>query len=265
MSPASDALRRRADSAVRGARARLAALPRPTPPTRPTLPAITPPTLPTLAPPTLPTLPMLPTVTPPTLPPDLRAHLEEARARRAARRNRVVAVVVAVLALLWLLRRCEDEPAAPVVVAEAPVCPTVPECPTGPAKPKPKPKPKSSSKPPRTDVTVAQPRDLFAVPQLRTPPWLTALRLQVSARSLALARCFTGAERPGALRLTASVTPSSGLLADVVLESLVGAPPLSEAQRQCATATLSQPPYRLPVEGERDVDVATRVSLVLEF
>lgn len=112
---------------------------------------------------------------------------------------------------------------------------------------------------------MAQGRDLFAVPQLRTPPWLSALRLQVSARSLVLARCFTGAERPGALRLTASVTPSSGRLADVVLESLAGGPLLAEAQVQCATSTLSQPPYRLPVEGERDVDVATRVSLILEF
>lgn len=261
MSAASDALRQRADDAVRAARARLAALPRPTPPTisLPTPPTITPPTLPTLTPPTL------PTITPPTLPADLRAHLDEARARRAARQNRVIGVVVAVLALLWLLRRCDDEPTAPVVVAEAPVCPVAPECPTGPVKPKPKPKPASSPKPPRQDVTVAQGRDLFAVPQLRTPPWLTALRLQVSARSLVLARCFTGAERPGAMRLTASVTPSSGLLTDVVLESLAGAPPLSEAQRQCATTTLSQPPYRLPIEGERDVDVATRVSLVLEF
>lgn len=265
MSPATDALRQRADDAIRAARARLAALPRPTPP-RP--PAIALPTLRTLPSPptvTLPTLPTLPPVTLPTLPADLRAHLDEARARRAARRNRVVAVVVAVLALLWLLRRCDDEPNAPAVVAEAPVCPTVPECPTGPAPPRPKPKPRPTPKPPRKDITVAQPRDLFAVPQLRTPPWLTALRLQVSARSLVLARCFTGAERPGAMRLSASVTPSSGQLADVVLESLAGAPPLTETQRQCATATLSQPPYRLPVEGEHDVDVATRVSLILEF
>jgi hypothetical protein len=86
----------------------------------------------------------------------------------------------------------------------------------------------------------------------------------VSARSLALACWFTGAEPPGALRLAASVTPASGLLADIVLESLAGTPPLTETQRQCAAATLSQPPYRLPTEGERDVDVAPRVSLVLE-
>jgi hypothetical protein len=264
VSVVADALRQRADDAARAARARLAAFRPPTiaRPTRPTLPTPTQPTVPTL-PTVVPPTVVLPT--PPTLPADLRAHLDEARARRAARRNRAIAVVVTLLLLVWLLRRCEDEPTAPVVVAEAPVCPTVPECPTGPVKPKPKPRPPSTTKPPRKDVTVAQPRDLFAVPQLRTPPWLTALRLQVSARSLVLARCFTGAERPGALRLTASVTPSSGLLADVVLESLAGAPPLAEAQRRCATSTLSEPPYRLPVEGERDVDVATRVSLILEF
>jgi hypothetical protein len=260
MSQANDDLRQRADDAIRAARARLAAMPRPTPPTI-TLPTITPTTI---TPPTI-TPPTPPTITPPTLPADLRTHLDEARARRAAGRNRVIAVVVAVLVLLWLLRRCDNEPSAPVIVAEAPVCPTVPECPTGPVKPKPKPKPASSTKAPRKDVTVAQPRDLFAVPQLRTPPWLTALRLQVSARSLVLARCFTGAERPGALRFTASVTPSSGQLADVVVEGLAGGPPLSESQRQCAATTLSQPPYRLPIVGEREVDIATRVSLVLEF
>jgi hypothetical protein len=265
VSPTSDALRQRADDAIRAARARLAALPRPTTSTPPKPPTIALPTLPSPPTVTLPTVPSMTLPTPPTLPPDLRAHLDEARARRTARRNRVVAVVVAMLVLLWLMRRCDDEPSAPVVIAEAPVCPAVPECPTGPVKPKPKPKPKPSTKAPRHDVTVAQPRDLFAVPQLRTPPWLTALRLQVSARSLVLARCFTGAERPGAMRLSASVTPSSGQLADVILESFAGAPPLTEAQRQCATATLTQPPYRLPIEGEREVDIATRVSLVLEF
>jgi hypothetical protein len=255
VSTAVDALRRRADGAARAARARLAALPRPRPPTMPTMPTL----------PTLPAITMPTTTTLPTLPSDLRAHLNDARARRAARRHRIVAVVVAVLVLVWLLRRCDDEPAAPAVVVEAPVCPAAPECPTGPVTPKPKPGPRASPKALRKDVTVAQPRDLFAVPQLRTPPWLTALRLQVSARSLVLARCFTGAERPGALRFTASVTPSSGQLADVVVESLAGGPPLSEAQRQCATTTLSQPPYRLPIVGEREVDIATRVSLVLEF
>jgi len=162
--------------------------------------------------------------------------------------------------LLW--RRCDEEPSAPAVVFDAPVCPTVPECPTGAPRPKPKPR---QAKPQRNDVVVAQPRDLLPVPQLRTPPWLTALRLQVSARSLALGRCFTGVERPGALRFAASVTPSSGELSDVVLESLPGSVALSEEQRTCAVGNLTMPPYRLPIAGERDVDVATRVSLVLEF
>ena len=103
------------------------------------------------------------------------------------------------------------------------------------------------------------------MPQLRTPPWLQALRLQVTARSLALAACFNGSDRPGALRLAATVTPSSGVLADPVVEPLVGGPVLSSVQRSCVTAVLTAPPYRLPTDGVVDADVGTRISLVLEF
>jgi hypothetical protein len=210
-----------------------------------------------------PALPMLPSL--PTLPTNLQAHLEETRARATARRRRVAVTIALVLLVLWLWRRCDEPPhTAPALIAEAPVCPAVPECPTSPDKP-PKKKPSSTKRPPRRDVTAAQPRDLFAVAQLRTPPWLAALRMQVSARSLALSGCFTGAEKPGAIRLIATVTPSSGLLADIVLEPLADGPALVDAQRRCLIQTLTTPAYWLPIEGERDVDLATRVSLILEF
>jgi hypothetical protein len=220
------------------------------------------PRLPILHRPTLPTLPTLPT---PNLPTNLQAHLEEARTRATARRRRVAVTIALVLLVLWLWRRCDEPPqTAPALIAEAPVCPAVPECPTSPATP-PKKKSSTTKRPPRRDMTVGQPRDLFAVAQLRTPPWLSSLRMQVSARSLKLSGCFTGAERPGAIRLIATVTPSSGLLADVVLEPLASGPALLDEQRRCVIRTVTTPAYWLPVEGERDVDLATRVSLILEF
>jgi hypothetical protein len=267
MSDPMEPWRRRARAAAAAAAARLPSLRTRALPALPTLKLPTfqqrRPQLPILRRPALPTLPTLPTL--PSLPTNLQAHLEETRARATARRRRVAVAIALVLLVLWLWRRCDEPPhTAPALVAEAPVCPAVPECPTSPGKP-PKKKPSSTKRLPRRDVTAAQPRDLFAVAQLRTPPWLAALRMQVSARSLALGGCFTGAEKPGAIRLIATVTPSSGLLADVVLEPLAGGPALVDAQRRCLIQTLTTPAYWLPIEGERDVDLATRVSLILEF
>jgi len=252
--------RRRAAAAAADGRDRLRALQaRP----RPTLPTSTLPTLPTLPTLTLPPLPTLPTL--PTGPLAEQAKtLGEARRRRQART--VVVVVIALVALALLGRDCAcagPPPPPPPTDVAALVCPEVPEC--GPA-PKKKTKPPPRRSPvPRQAKTAPQPRDVMGIQQWRAPPWLQALRLQVTARSLALAACFNGTDKPGALRLSATVTPSSGVLADPVIEPLVGGPVLTGQQGVCVTTVLTDPPYRLPVDGIANADVGTRISLVLEF
>jgi hypothetical protein len=243
-----DDARRRAAVGVDDARARMRAVQSRSAPTLPT-------------PPTLPTLPTLPLPTGPLA--EQAQTLREARRRRQARTVVVVVVVLAVL--VFLLRDCGcagPSPTAPSPEAVALVCPEVPEC--GPAPKKNKPVPKRPSVP-RQAKTAPQSRDVLGVAQLRAPPWLQALRLQVTARSLALAACFNGTEKPGALRMSAMATPSSGVLADPVVEPLVGGPVLSGQQRVCVTRVLTDPPYRLPTDGVADADIGTRISLVLEF
>ena len=251
-----DAVRQRARDAARAAKTRLGTR-RQRLPTMPTMP-----TLPTL--PTLPTMPTMPTM--PTLGGPLAEQLELVRVARRRRQARsAVAVVVVLLLLALLLRDCTCTPPPsplPADDAVALVCPEQPEC--GPAVTKKKPPSKAVPRP-RQGTTAPQARDVLAVPQLRTPPWLQALRLQVTARSLSLAACFNGTDQPGALRLAATVTPSSGVLADPIVEPLVGGPVLSSVQRSCVTTVLTTPPYRLPTDGVVDADVGTRISLVLEF
>ena len=235
--------RTRAAAAVDGAHARLQAMKARPPPTPPTLP-------------TLPTGPLA----------EQAKTLQGARRRRQAR----TAVVVIALVLLALLLRdcaCAGPPTPPTPLPSedvaALVCPEFPECgPSPPQKKRPPPK-----RTPGSDQakTAPQSRDVLGVPQLRAPPWLQALRLQVTARSLALSACFNGTEQPGALRLSATATPSSGVLADALIEPLLGAPVLTGLQRACVTRVLTEPPYRLPIDGVADADVGTRISLVLEF
>ncbi len=234
-------------------------------PTMPTLPMM--PTLPTFSPPTLPTLP---TMTMPALPTSLQALVDgnaQRQARQARQQRAAFAALAAVLALLLLLTQCPDDEAAPLPVAVAEACPEVPTC--GEVKKKKTvPRPKTTKPIPRTGTTVPQPRDVFAIPQLRSPPWLQALRIQVSARSLALAACFNGTEKPGALRLTATVTPSSGRLADADLEALSDAVAIDEKTRRCVLEVLQSPPYQLrdALGGDADGDdIGTRISLILEF
>lgn len=215
----------------------------------------TPPTLPALKALKVPERPVLP-----ALPRDPRVLALQQRRRR----QRIVAgLVVLAVALLALLLRdcnaCTPEVQIVYVDAEAPTCPDVPEC--GPAKPKPKPKPtkKPAKKP--TGAARADARDDLVVTTRANPDWLAALRLQVTARSLDLARCFNGVEKPGALRWTTTIVPASGVAADSELEQVLRSVPLTSAQQACVLNVLTQRPFRL---NSRDA-VGSRVSLILEF
>lgn len=217
-----------------------------------------PPTLPTIEKPTLPTRPTIerPTIEDP--------RVLQLRARRRRRRREVAAVVVLLILVALLSRWCTCEP-APVEPEPVPelICPAAPECPTGPAK---KPSTAKPKRKPSKGTAPSQDRDLLAVPTTRSPSWLAALRLQVTARSLPLARCFNGVEKPGALRWTTTVTPSNGRVADSLLDPVLGAVALTRAQEQCVLGVLSGTPFRLDVAAsDPGGDVGTRVSLILEF
>lgn len=190
-----------------------------------------------------------------------RARLEQnsaLRKQRVRRRMRNGALVA--LGLLFvLLGRCgcaRPPPAPPTVERqEEPAPPAPPQVPA-PA-PKAKRKLQASMEPQR--------RGSYAGIAPAPPTWVDDFRLQVAARSSRLAGCFTGAERPGALRWRASVNAESGAVFDHELEPLAASAPLGRRERDCVVAALSSPPYKLvgvpaPAEG-----VPNRVSIVIEF
>jgi hypothetical protein len=108
-----------------------------------------------------------------------------------------------------------------------------------------------------------QPRAHFANGAPTSPAWLAAFQLQVSARSPRLAACFTGSDRPGALRWTASLDPKSGAVSDHAFEPVGATAELSPAQRACAVKALSDPAYRL--RSPTLQELPTRIALVIAF
>ena len=176
------------------------------------------------------------------------------RARRAKRLRR--ALLVAIGLLLLSLIHCECGPAlAPTlsaVDAGTPVPPVLVKKAPKPVKPG-----------PLFGTMPRQPRPGFVGEGVATPPWLDEFRLQVSARSPRLAKCFVGAPRPGALRWVCSVNASSGAVADHELEPVGAGDELTPEQRTCLLAALSTPVYRLTQLTPSDLP--NRVSLVIEF
>jgi hypothetical protein len=178
--------------------------------------------------------------------------VRRARARRRLRR----ALGVAVLLLLASLMRCDCAqpipPEVPKVEAkgaeETKVAPPVPV----PARRRPlhaqiEPKARAS----------------YQGPERASPAWIDEFRLQVSARSPRLAQCFTGSDRPGTLRWTASVNPRSGAVSDHELEPIGAGAELRREQRECVVRALSSPTYRLTApQGE---SLPQRISLMIEF
>lgn len=91
-------------------------------------------------------------------------------------------------------------------------------------------------------------------------PWLDAFRMQVSARSPRLARCFVGTEQPGRMKWTTSVVPAEGAVSEHDLEPVLATRELTAAERACVLEVLSEPAYTLI-----GADGPSRVSLVIEF
>ncbi|WNG44442.1 hypothetical protein F0U60_10220 [Archangium minus] len=175
--------------------------------------------------------------------------------RRERNRRRVRrAVGLALLLLLACLTRCECQQAPPPAKAVVQEKPEV--------------KPKTPAPaPPRREPLRAQvkplPRGSYQGETQAPPTWLEDFRLQVAARSPRLAQCFTGTDRPGVLRWTASVNPESGAVADHELEPLGPGAELKREQRDCVVRALSSPTYRL--SSQQAQVLPNRISLVIEF
>lgn len=178
--------------------------------------------------------------------------VRRARARRRLRRT----LGVALLLLLASCMRCECErpyPAeVPKVEAKRAPEPQVAPPVLAPARREPL---RAQIKP--------QARASYPGHEQASPGWIDEFRLQVAARSPRLAQCFTGSDRPGTLRWTASVNPRSGTASDHELEPVGASAELRRGQHECVVRALSSPSYRLTApEGE---SLPRRVSLVIEF
>lgn len=178
--------------------------------------------------------------------------VRDARRKRWIRRG----VVSSVLLLLLLFIRCDcgEGPLPEPAVADAGVKEKVV---------KPKPPPPKVKLPPLDGKLKAQPRPALEPSSPGGPPWLEEFRIQVAARSPRLAQCFTGTERPGALRMSAAVNPQGGTLADLELEPVGVGIDLTKEQRDCVSAVLTKPAYKLQAPGAEGLP--DRVSLVIEF
>ena len=178
------------------------------------------------------------------------------RRERQRRRERRLLMVLVLLSLVLVTRcECDEPPPLP------PPPPAVKPSPEPPAPPKPTRTP--PPKPPVRQRAKTKPRPDFTSDRATPPAWLDDFRLQVAARSPRLARCFDGAERPGALRWTASVNAASGTVFDHVLEPIGTQGSVSGEQRECLLAALANPAYRLG--GSGDDALPERVSIAVEF
>lgn len=191
----------------------------------------------------------------------LRARRAEGRRRRSLRRR---LVLLAILILLYLLLRCCDCDPPPV---PGPVEPDAAPTPGALLDAAPPPPPVAPPDPPKrrpAPIRVAPTaRPDFENPAPRPPDWLAALRLQVAARGPRLARCFEGAERPGALRWSAAVDVPRGSVSDHRFEPVLTGADLSAELRGCLAAALSLPRYTLPADGAPAGPA--RFDVVIEF
>jgi hypothetical protein len=178
--------------------------------------------------------------------------IRRARARRRLRRAMGAALVL----LLASLIRCECAPPPPPEVPKVEAKGAV-ETKAEPPVPAP-----ARRQPLRAQIA-PQARASYQGPERASAVWIDEFRLQVAARSPRLAQCFTGSDRPGTLRWTASVNPRSGAVSDHELEPVGASAGLRPEQHACVVSALSSPPYRLTApEGE---SLPQRVGLVIEF
>lgn len=170
--------------------------------------------------------------------------------REDERRRRRRWLLLLMLLLLLLLSRCPCVP-PPVPQGAAPGVETA--------------LPEQISSPPDPPPAGVKRRDRprFQVVAPEPLPWLAAFRLQVAARSPRLAECFTGADRPGALKWTAAVEPTHGRVSDPTLEPTLSSIELTQAQRACVLAVLATPAYTL--DAGDSPSTPSRIGLVIEF
>ena len=111
-----------------------------------------------------------------------------------------------------------------------------------------------------------KPRGQYDIEMEDPPRWLQDFRRQVAARSPRLARCFNGANHPGAWRWSVAVNARSGAVSDQVLTAVGRETSLGESQRSCLVEVLSTPTYQLPQQSD-DLGGALlrRVSILIEF
>ena len=179
-----------------------------------------------------------------------------ARTKGARTRRRVwIALAILLLLLLLLLRDCScTHPVEPPPVGVATTAPTGGAGSIDTPVPVP---------PPVTGRIATTPRPTMTTEGVAPPLWLTALRIQVAARSPRLAECFEGTTRPGTLRWSVAVDPDHGVVSDPEVEPTLAGQELSHAQRRCVLGVLSDPPYQLAT-GDQPATPA-RVALVIEF
>ncbi len=187
-----------------------------------------------------------------------RAQMDQVPAvRRERRRKRLRrAATIAALLLLAMLMRCECEQPPPPPPPEARV-----EAKEE-VKPKAPPPPASKAKP-FADRIGRQARGKYQNGEQTSPSWLDDFRLQVAARSPRLAQCFSGTDRPGALRWTTAVNEESGAVSDHGLELVGTGADLSSKQRDCVLSALASPGYR--IKHKQQQSLPSRISIVIEF
>ena len=199
----------------------------------------------------------------------LRAELRSRRRAAANLRGRLV--LLAVLILLWACLRscdCSQPPSPPAPPLPPPVTP-VDEAPE-PENPEPeletaKKKPKAKPKKKKRYTGRIKPRDRarFTIKEPDRQTWLTSFRLQVGARSPRLAECFEGVDNPGAIKWSATMDITKGLVSDHVFEPALQGHGLSKIQKACLATVLSTPVYGFPKPTKGLT--TSRVSMVIEF
>ena len=170
------------------------------------------------------------------------------------------------LLFYFMLRQCNcaETPPPPVELAPVEPAPGVFLLDAAPVAPLPAVKPPHVAKAPRHRGRMkprSRPRYRNKAPSPQS--WLPEFRLQVAARGPRLSRCFEGAERPGALKWTATVDTARGIVSDHHFEAVLTGATLSKTLRACLVHALSTPPYGLSTEDGRSSP--SRVSIVIEF
>ncbi len=179
--------------------------------------------------------------------------VKEARARR---RRILRNLGVVIILLLLMLMRCECGPGVPPAV-EPKVVEKIE------VKPKKKVVVKVAPKKPLDGQGTKTNRGALGVGAPAPPTWIDEFQLQVAARSPRLALCFTGVERPGAIRWSTSVNPTSGIAADHEFEPIGVSTELTPVQQECIVKVLQNPAYKLTAPEKEGLP--NRVSLVIEF